>query len=399
MITYKQLEEACSAGGASVLTSITHLQPAAGKHASVAPAKFVDRRGSVFAFETRYIDGHAQTVVLIDTKQSMNNRGEVHTIRDLKDGHATLSQMPIMEVEYPNGQTFTDLELPHRFADGHLRAATIEGQPATQHPEYKAVRNSTMANISPLVNASPISALLGVWDSTRPENQLRLPSALSGEIIGVLADQDKTGEDQQSKRGGARVDPLAMSVRLAAAQIQELLDAQREELSPNNVETIETQVKKAKKGDRISAAGLGLGGIPPQLEALGGVSCSDIIRSWVLSFASLRQLRFGGSTQQDVAGRALLAALGIAIIARAEQELYLRANCHLVESEAPTVTLDKRFGEAEVLGPITVEAADALLAEALDVAHAEGAVDWHGQVMKFEGNPAILGGAVEEAED
>lgn len=399
MISYKQLTEACSAGGATVLTSITHLEPAAGKHASVAPAKFVDRRGSVFAFETRYIDGKAQTVVLIDSKQSMNNRGEVHTIRDVKGGHATLSQMPIMEVEYPNGRTFTDLELPHRFADGHLRAATIDGQPATQHPDYKAVRNSTMANITPLVNASPISALLGVWDSTRPEKQLRLPSALSGEIIGVLADQEKTGEDQQSKRGGARVDPLAMSVRLASSQMQSLLDAQREELSPGNVESIEGQIKKSKKGDRISAAGLGLGGIPPQLDSLGGVSCSDIIRSWVLSFASLRQLRFGGTEQQDMTGRALLAALGIAIIARAEEELYLRANCHLVESEAPVVTLDKRFGETEKLSPITVEAADALLAEALNAAHVEGVVDWHGQIMKFAGNPAILGGAVEESKD
>lgn len=399
MITYKQLTEACSAGGASVLTSITHLEPAAGKHASVAPAKFVDRRGTVFAFEVRYIDGKAQTVVVIDSKQSMNNRGEVYTIRDIKGGHVTLSKMPIMEVEYPDGQSFTDLELPHRFADGHLRAATINGQPATQNPEYKAVRNATTANITPLVNASPISALLGAWDSTRPANQLRLPSALSGEIIGVLADQEKTGEEQQSKRGGARVDPLAMSVKLSAEQTKGLLEAQRDELSPKNVDNIEGQIKKAKKGDTISAAGLGLGGIPPQLDALGGVSCSDIIRSWVLSFASLRQLRFGGSVEQDVAGRALLAALGIAIIARAEEELYLRANCHLVESAAPVVTLDKRFGESETLDPITVDAADALLAEALDAAHAAGAVDWHGQVMKFQGNPDILGGAVEESEE
>lgn len=397
MITYKQLADACSAGGASVLTSITHLEPAAGKHASVAPAKFVDRRGTVFAFETRYIDGKAQLVVVIDSKQSMSNRGEVYTIRDIKGGHVTLSKMPTMEVEYPDGQSFTDLELPHRFADGHLRAATIDGTPATQNSEYKAVRNATTADISPLVNTSPISALLGAWDSTRPANQLRLPSSLSGEIIGVLADQEKSGEDQLSKRGGARVDPLAMSVKLSGPQIGGLLEAQRDELSPSNVSNIENDIKKAKKGDTISAASLGLGGIPPQLESLGGVSCSDIIRSWVLSFASLRQLRFGGSVEQDVAGRALLAALGIAIIARAEEELYLRANCHLVESAAPVVTLDKRFGESETLDPITVEAADALLAEALDAAHAAGAVDWHGQVMKFQGNPDILGGAVEES--
>ncbi|WP_426716397.1 type I-G CRISPR-associated RAMP protein Csb1/Cas7g [Corynebacterium auriscanis] len=399
MIKYKQLSEACAAGGATVLTSVTHLEPAAGKHASIAPAKFVDRRGSVFAFEVRYIDGKPQLAVVIDSKQSMNNRGEVYMVRDIKGGHVTLSKMPIMKVEYPNGQSFTDLELPHRFADGHLRAATIDGQPATQHPAYKAVRDSTTANITPLVNASPISALLGAWDSTRSENQLRLPSALAGEIIGVLADQEKSGEDQQSKRGGARVDPIGMSVRLPSDQMTAALDAQREELSPSNVEKTEALIKKTKKGERISAASLGLGGIPPQLEALGGVSCSDIIRSWVLSFASLRQLRFGGTDRQDVAGRALLAAVGIAMIARAEEELYLRANCHLIESAAPVVTLNKRFGETETLDPISVAEADDLLAEALEVALASGVVDWNGQVMRFEGNPDILGGAVEESEE
>lgn len=392
------LASACSRGGANVLTSITHLQPAAGTHASVAPAKFVDRQGSVFAFETRYIDGKPQTVVILDSKQSANNRGELAIERDIEAGNEVLIRMPRMRVTYPNGEAFSDLQLPHRFADGHFRAATIEGKPATQNENYREIRNATTDNISALVNAAPIAAVCGAWDSTRPKQQLRLPSALVGEVIGVLADQNREGTEQQSLRGGARVDPLAMSVQLPPADARKLLDAQKDELSPNLVNKIDAQIKKAKKNDLISASALGLGGIPPTLESLGGVSCRDIIRSWVLSFATLRQLRFGGTVEQDVAGRALLAALGIALIARAEEELYLRANCHLVESEAPVVTLDKRFGESENLDPLTVEASDALLAEALEKATTAGVVDWHGQILEFQGNPDILGGAVEESE-
>ncbi|OHR23864.1 type I-U CRISPR-associated protein Cas7 [Corynebacterium sp. HMSC061H03] len=398
VLTYSKLSEACSRGGANALTSVTDLQPAAGTHASVAPAKFVDRQESVFAFETRYIDGEPQTVVIIDSKQSANNRAELALAHDIEAGNRVLSRMPRMRVTYPSGEEFSDLQLPHRFADGHLRAATIDGVEATKHPAYKEVRNATTDNITALVNAAPIAAVFGAWDSTRPKGQLRLPSALVGEVIGVLADQECSGKEQQSLRGGARVDPLAMSVRLTPTDAQKLVDAQRDELSPNLVDKFENQVKKAKKGELISASPLGLGGIPPTLESLGGVSCRNIIRSWVLSFATLRQLRFGGTVEQDISGRALLAALGVALIARAEEELYLRANCHLVESGVPVVTLDKRFGETENLKPFTVEASDALLAEALDKATSAGVVDWHGQVLEFQGDPVILSGAIEKSE-
>jgi len=59
IITLADLLENVELGGGSVITSITEQEPAAGPHASVAPPKFVDGKGSdsksVFAFETRYI--------------------------------------------------------------------------------------------------------------------------------------------------------------------------------------------------------------------------------------------------------------------------------------------------------------------------------------------------------
>ena len=401
-ISFEDLKEACAAGGASTLVSVTELKPAAGEHASVAPAKFVEGSKSIFAFETRYIDGQAARVVLIDSKQSQLNRAEAAIMQDIRADHSVMRKLPRIEVVYENDGnsiTYTDLELPHRFADGHIRAGEIDGNPATAHEKYRAVRNSTPADLSALLNTAPAAAIFGGWDSLRKNNQLRLRSALVGEIIGVLADQNLSGEEQLSRRGGARVDPLEMSVRVNAAEMEQLVKSQEGELSDKFIAKRHEDIKKAKKGTQLSGSVLGLGGIPPQLEALGGVACQKIIRSWVLSFATLRQLRFGENEEANIAARALLAAFGLSAIARAERELYLRANCDLVEADEPQVTLDARYGKMRPLNHITVEVADDLLAQAIDYAQSHNVAHWNGQVLTVTGNPVILRGAVAESED
>lgn len=401
-IKFEDLKKACASGGASTLVSVTELKPAAGEHASVAPAKFVEGNKSTFAFETRYIDGEAARVVLIDSKQSQLNRAEAAIMQDIRAEHPVMRKLPRIEVTYENdGKSiaYTDLELPHRFADGHIRAGKIDGQAATAHEKYRAVRNSTPADLSALLDTAPAAAVFGGWDSLRKKNQLRLRSALVGEIIGVLADQNLSGEEQLSRRGGARVDPLEMSVRLSATDMEQLVKSQEGELSDKFVSKRREDIKKAKKDTALSGSVLGLGGIPPQLEALGGVACQKIIRSWVLSFATLRQLRFGKNEEANIAARALLAALGLSAIARAEQELYLRANCDLVEAEEPQVTLDGRYGNTRPLNHITVELADDLLAQAIDYAQSHHVAHWDGQILTVTGNPVILRGAVAESED
>lgn len=401
-IKFEDLKKACASGGASTLVSVTELKPAAGGHASIAPAKFVEGNKSTFAFETRYIDSEAARVVLIDSKQSQLNRAEAAIMQDIRAEHPVMRKLPRIEVTYENDGksiSYTDLELPHRFADGHIRAGKIDGQPATAHEKYRAVRNSTPADLSALLDTAPAAAVFGGWDSLRKKNQLRLRSALVGEIIGVLADQNLSGEAQLSRRGGARVDPLEMSVRLSAADMEQLVKSQEGELSDKFISKRREDIKKAKKDTALSGSVLGLGGIPPQLEALGGVACQKIIRSWVLSFATLRQLRFGKNEEANIAARALLAALGLSAIARAEQELYLRANCDLVEAEEPQVTLDGRYGNTRPLNHITVELADDLLAQAIDYAQSHHVAHWDGQVLTVTGNPVILRGAVAESED
>ena len=425
IITLADLIENVKLGGGSVITSVTELEPAAGPHASVAPAKYVEGKGqsakSVFVYETRYIagkpenqddlkkeetktaekavKGKPQTVVLIDSKQSELNRAEAAIEQGRQYGDEAVVKIPRAVVTYQteNGPVeYTDMELSHRIFDGHFRAGTIDGKLITENDDYRALRNCTPADMSALLNTAPAALLFGAWDSTRKSNQVRLRSALVGEIIGVLADQKRTGEEQQARRSGARVDAVAASVKLGAKELSSLVDDQEAELSAKNVAARRKEVKTAKADARISASTLGLGSIPPSVEEIGGVACRRIIRSWVLSLASLRQLRFGQDENKNVAARALLAALGLNAIARAERELYIRANCDLIESAAPVVTLDQRFGEKKPFAPLTVEHTDQLLLEAIENAKKAGVADWNGQTFNVEGNSIIIKNATAE---
>ena len=428
IITLADLIENVKLGGGSVITSITELEPAAGPHASVAPAKYVDGRGqtakSVFVYETRYIvekpedqdepkkeeaetaekavKGKPQTVVLIDSKQSELNRAEAAIEQGRQYGDEAVVKIPRAVVTYQteNGPVeYTDMELSHRVFDGHFRAGTINGEHITENDQYRALRNCTPADMSALLNTAPAALLFGAWDSTRKSNQVRLRSALVGEIIGVLADQERSGEEQQARRSGARVDAVAASVQLTSKDMESLVNDQEAELSDKNISEQRKKIKGAKSGDRISGSALGLGSIPPWVEEIGGVSCRRITRSWVLSLATLRQLRFGTDETKNVAARALLAALGLNAIARAGRELYIRANCDLVESAAPAVALDQRFGEKKPFAPLTVEHTDQLLLEAIENAKKAGVADWNGQTFKVEGNPTIIkNAAAEDAE-
>lgn len=385
---FNAISEACAPGGASVLTVVTELAPAAGSHGAIAPARYVTGNQGTYAFEKRFIEGAALDTVLVDSKSSTLNRIEAAITQAIGDDHPQFRLTPRIVVDYPSG-SHSCLELPHRFTDGHIRAGSVDGRPVTAHPVYRAARDATPANARPLLELSPASLVFGSWDSTRASHQARYRSALVGEVIGVLADQSVSGREIP-RRGGARFDQIAPSVRLLAADLEALLSAQEAELSPANVTKIREAIKKAK-GGTVSAAALGLGSIPPALESLGLVACSRIIRSHVLSFSALRQLRFGGPAEVDLAGRTLLAAFALAGLAHANQELLLRANCDLMEAAPSVVTLDLRQGRSVNLEALTPETMDPVLAQAIERAVGLG-IAWEGQEFHVEGNPLVSTG-------
>lgn len=119
-----------------------------------------------------------------------------------------------------------------------------------------------------------------------------------------------------------------------------------------------------------------------------GVCCSRIIRTQVLSFAALRQLRFDCGQAGDEAGRALLAAYTLVGLARSNAELSIRANCDLVETGPTTLKLDARDGDFVELPALSIEEADELLERALVQAYREADITWRGQVLHVTGNSA-----------
>lgn len=397
-ISLDLLLSAATPGGGSCLVSITELEPAGGPHCAVAPAKFVASRGkeSVYAYEKRYLDGELRTAVIIDSKQSQLNRAEAGLELAINDQNPILSRLPRVVVTYTidgRVETYSDLSLPHRVYDGHIRAATKDGVPVTDLPEYRAIRDATPGNARALLEASPITLVFGGWDASRRSRQGRWRSALVGEIIGFCkADRDG---DRRPLRGGARVDGVGMQMLLSGKDLREIVTRQSGELSGKTADKILKDADKAaKEGKPISGSAVGLGGIPPTLNQLAGVACDRIIRTHVLSFATLRQMRFGAGAEGDQACRALLAALALNGLARADAELYLRANCDLREVGIPTVTLDQRGGRVINLAPLGIKEADALLADALAHAERVAGVRWNGPVLEVEGDPAIVAGAV-----
>lgn len=389
------LTTACSAGGPSCLTITTDLRPAGGIHASIAPAKFAGARGEaggVYAYEQRCIAPDAwATAVIVDSKQSQLNRAEMALQAAKDDGHALISRVPHLELTYERDgvvERYTDLEMPHRVFDGHFRAGSIEGQPAVAHPAYRALRDATPANARALLEASPLSLVLGSWDSSRRSRQGRWRSALTGEIIGFCLDSEPT------HKGGARVDPVAMRVEIPPKHVAAMVDRQRDEISTQLAKSITEGAKKVKDGG-WPASPLGLGGIPPSLSSLAGVACSRIVRTHVLSFAALRQIRFGAGPEGDAACRALLAALALNGLVRSYAELSLRANCDLIETGPATATIDLRWGETDEVSIPDIPAADRLLADALAGAESAADVRWDGQVLRVEGDPEIIRGAAD----
>lgn len=398
---------ACATGGPSCLTSTTTLRPAGGEHTSVAPAKYVTGSGSratsTYVYERRYLGGVSRHTVLIDSKQSQLNRVEAELEKARLDGHPVLSRLPHVEVAYETGgggrAVYSDLVLPHRVFDAHVRAGRVGDVPTTATPEYRAVRDASPADASALLDTSPLTLVLGGWDSSRKSRQGRWRSALVGEVIGFVATAvDRYGHDdgavEAGRRGGARIDPVGMRIQVPGSTLQALATDQRAELSTKNYETV-TKAAAAAKKDRVGAAELGFGGIPPLLEQLGGVACHPVLRTHVLSFATLRQMRFGPDrdAQANEACRALLAALVLAGLARSDGELHLRANCDLVESAPTRVTLDQRGGNELELEALDVAGADGLLAAALQHAERVAGVQWSGVTLQVTGNPEVQRGA------
>jgi len=381
----KQLHDHLRRGGAATLNHPGVYAVPEG--AIVAPARYAGRSGSEFVFETRYTNGEFRRTTLIDSKQSQSNRAEEGFLTARREGGAA-TLVPVIEVGYDGREPLTDLQLPHRAFDAHVRFALQNNSPVVKAPWYQALRDATHADLSPVFTVSPATLAFGGWDSSRKSGQLRLRGLFVSELFGVVADRD----DRLSRRSGARLDPLGQDFLITPDEFEALLDRQRDVLSPNLVKKLEGELERVrkKKDALISASTLNLGGVPPGTEAPFGVAVPEVQRARTFSLAGLRRLRFGGTADDDAAARATLLGVLLLAAAYADADPELRAYCDVGSPESRTL-----LDADEVELDLSIDACSTFLEQAIE--RLPDRLRWTGQVQTLTGEPALNRGA-EDAE-
>jgi len=314
-----------------VIRYIVRLQPAGGVGDKVFPPTFPSEekgKDPRYAEETRWInqetgDPAPTKCILVDSVPSQANRLEEHALRC--GAELGLPDIKVRFTGLANETPLSVMEAPHRVFDSLLRDSELGAEPFRSSTIGQSLINSTTSNATALLQYAPLTLLLGGWDSRRKSGAFRLARALVSELIAVDAHVGVTS--------ASRIDPKGIVSTAGAGRIEIETDeaiafSLSDEVDPKN---------------RTRPSKLVHGNIAPKI-VLGGVTCRYIEQIAVISLSQLRRLSFpvdGESTeQQNQFGRAMLAALGLALLDSQYQEGYsLRSRCMLVPEDEPKVEL------------------------------------------------------------
>ena len=317
ILTFSDLQAAVSSGAAAFRCR-RRLQPGGGEGDKVFPPTFI---GAVYAIERRKVPGHEQPVicVLLDSVQSQANRMELALQQALDAGEIGL---PIIEVDFSKAplmepvENVTSLQAPHRLADAILRDSEHNGKPFRESDIAKSLNHVTALNATSLYRLCPTALVFGMWDSTGPKGGLgaKFERALVSEITGFEA----SIADFHRNRG-VRQDPLQAS---------------------KSVPIVKNKDGSWKVAENPKLKGVGRAsevnhGSVPFESVNSGVTVSYAEQVTTLSLICLRRLRFPlnesvGDRAADVAGRTVLAALGLCAATLAfEAGIALRSRCLL----------------------------------------------------------------------
>jgi CRISPR-associated protein Csb1 len=285
-------------------------------------------------FERRRIDGAEVWCVLVDSVQSQANRLEEALLSAARAGAIDL---PYVTVDFTGEELagideVTSLDAPHRVYDAILRDSLYEGTPFMESTVGQRLAKANAEDASALLEVSPTALLFGAWHSTGQGGGLgaKFARCLISEIVGVdvpvedVVVNQRTGETEvrtAARRTGSRIDPLGVLRKVKVFKGQDGWDT--------------TKAGAGNNAKEVRPSEINHGNIAPSVQPLG-VTCDYLEHSFVLSFAALRRLRFGGS-EKDTAGRSLLAALGLVALTEQDAHGYaLRSRCDLVcEGHAP----------------------------------------------------------------
>lgn len=357
--------------GDAALRRRQRLQPVGGQGDKIFPPTYPGEGRNApprHVYERRRLNGRDVWCVLVDSVQSQANRLEECLLQAIGEG----LPIPHVVVDFSDagldGLTrITSLDAPHRVYDAILRDSLLDGTPFMASADGMRLSKASAEDASALLELSPTALLFGAWHSTGEGGGLgaKFARCLVSEIVGVNVpvEEDvanpRTGEVDvrtAGRRTGSRIDPLGVLRKV--------------EVFKGGDGWSTTEDGAGKKAKKVRPSEINHGNIAPSVQPLG-VTCDHAEHGFVLSFAALRRLRFGGP-DKDAAGRALLAALGLVALAEQDARGYaLRSRCDLVcDGRAPLerVTPD---GATE---PVTFDrvTAQALYRAAFDAAQAAG---------------------------
>jgi CRISPR-associated protein Csb1 len=319
-------------------------------------------------FERRRIDGAEIWCVLVDSVQSQANRLEESLLAVAREGTVKL---PYVVVDFRGSgveglDEITSLDAPHRVYDAILRDSLLDGVPFMKSALGERLAKAKPDNATALLETSPNALLFGAWHSTGEGGGLgaKFARCLTSELVAVNVPVEettdrRTGEIEPrtaGRRTGSRIDPLGVLRKVEVFKGEDGWDV--------------TEAGAGKKAKKVRPSEINHGNIAPSVQPLG-ITSDHVEHTMVLGFAALRHLRFG-SPERDVAGRALLAALGIlAVLEQDQRGFALRSRCELVLQGMPELQLVRPDGAAETFG-IDRDGARALYADAFAAAERAG---------------------------
>ena len=384
-----QLLKCCEAKSAAIRARV-RLTPIGGAGAKVAPPTYAGAKqdeGGQYAFETRRTANGGETRgVLLDSIASQANRLEEVLLTAYRNG----LPIPVMEMVVPGHESITSLTVPHRIHDAIFRDSLLEGKPFRESDAGKRIVAARAWDATALYEFCPTALLLGTWDSQSGGGvtSAKFARALVSEIIGLDA--------VRGVRTASRIDPLGIRA-MAALVYQNVNQQQMWTLDANEAEKDKNKKPKlfGKKG---KPSEINHGNVAPSItgeSGPGGVTFSEAIQTTVLSFTQLRKLHFPSSDgkpsqDRDVAGRAVLAALGLfAVVLQWEEGYQLRSGCQLLPIENPQFELiGNTAGDIQPFD-LDVQTARAALESTREHAEAIG-LRWRSGRIDLQPQPKLL---------
>ena len=321
--------------------------------------------------EMRAIDGESRFCISLDSVASQANRLEESLERDLVEGGVPLPTIWVDQREYGVNSALT---FSHRSFDAWVEDALLEGVRFGDTDAFKALASSKRSNLTELMTISPASIVLGAWASRvkNPQGSARLPRILTSEMIAVDA--------QVGERAASRIDTHHVSAAIPVYRAE----GSRFTIDPDRaIKEKGKPVPYAAAGERGKPSAAGYGNVTPGLAPHGGITMDHALQIATVSLPALRECRFPQAgdrrPERDVAGRTMLAALALRMLATQVERGYdLRSGCLLVPGEEPVFEVIDHVGQVTDRWPVLAIDSSQILRSAIQAGSEQG-IAWNAE--------------------